>query len=336
MKRFLTVLVMLTAIFSLTVSAVCAPGMTPQDILNINSPVPLTKLYSADGRTILVNSEKTDPYLSSGWYAAPVTTIYAADNTTALVYASEVDDYLSVGWYTAPVTRIYARNNATAVVYTSEVDNYLALGWYLSPDDVPKHDKVVALTFDDGPSKHTARILDCLDRYGAKATFFVVGSSVNRFPDVLRRAQASGMEIGNHTMNHPKLTSLSASKISSELSSTANAVENITGVRPSLVRPPYGSYTKSTLNAANQPFILWSIDTLDWKSRNADAVVNAALKNVKDGDIILMHDLYESTAAATERIVPALDSRGFEMVTVSELAKRKGKTLTVSAYNSFK
>lgn len=305
MKRYLTIILTFMAVFMFTVSGVCAPEMMRADILKLQSPVPLAKLYSADGRTILVNAGKTDVFLGTGWYPSPVTTIYA-------------------------------RNNATALVYTSEVESYLKMGWYLSPDDIPKHDKAVALTYDDGPSTYTSRILNCLAKYDAKATFFVVGTNVNRYPDTLKRAVSMGMEIGNHTVSHPRLTSLSSSGVYSEINDNAANVERITGVRPKIVRPPYGSYSKANIETAGQPFILWSIDTLDWKSRNADKVVEEALKNVKDGDIILMHDLYQSTAAATERIVPALVSRGFDLVTVSELAKRKGKTMELKAYSSFK
>ena len=305
MKRFLTILLIFVAVFMFTVSAVCAPEMTRTDILKLQSPVPLSTLYSADGRTILINSGKADILLGTGWYPSPVTTIYA-------------------------------RNNVTALVYTSEVENYLKMGWYLSPDEIPKHDKAVALTYDDGPSKYTSQILDCLARNDAKATFFVVGTNVSRYPEVLKRAVSMGMEIGNHTVSHPKLTNLSASGVYSEIHDNANNIEKITGVRPTLVRPPYGSYTKANIQTANQPFILWSIDTLDWKSRNADKVVEEALKNVQDGDIILMHEIYQSTAEATKRIVPALISRGFDVVTVTELAKRKGKTIELRAYRSFK
>ena len=144
------------------------------------------------------------------------------------------------------------------------------------------------------------------------------------------------MEIGNHTANHPKLTSLSSSGVASEINSNATYIENAIGIRPTIVRPPYGSYSSSTISAAGTPFILWSIDTLDWKTRNADSTVNAVLSKVKDGDIILMHDLYSQTAAATERIVPALIERGFELVTVSELAELKGVTMGKKAYSSFK
>lgn len=305
MKRFLTVLLIFVAVFVFTVSAVCAPEMSRTDILKLQNPVPLSKLYSADGRTILVNVEKADIFFGTGWYPSPVTTIYA-------------------------------RDNATAVVYTSEVENYLKVGWYLSPDEIPKHDKAVALTYDDGPGKYTSQILDCLARYDAKATFFVVGTNVNRYPETLKRAVSMGMEIGNHTVSHVNFKNTSSSGVYSEIHDNANNIEKITGVRPTLVRPPYGSYTKANIQTANQPFILWSIDTLDWKSRNADKVVEEALKNVKDGDIILMHDIYQSTAEATKRIVPALISRGFDVVTVSELAKRKGKTIELSAYRSFK
>ena len=275
-------------------------------------------------------------HLSNAWDLFPVVTMYTKNDASSVVYVADVKTHLNNGWHLNPVTEIFAPDGRTCIVYTEDVETHLKNGWYLSVEDFPKNEKAVALTYDDGPSKYTNKILDCLSGFGAKATFFVVGNRVNSYADTLLRAHTLGMEIGNHTMTHPKLTSISSASIASEINSVSNAVESITGKRPSLVRPPYGSYTQSVINTAGSPFILWSIDTLDWKTRNAQSTVNAILSKVKDGDIILMHDLYLPTAEATEIIVPKLIDMGFDLVTVSELAERKGITLTQKAYSRIK
>ncbi len=286
--------------------------------------------------TLLITISATAYAVSAPDLPEPLFKVYSLDGRIALLSASRVKEYIENGWVTEPVVKIYKPNGETSVVYMSDVHIHLDNGWYLSPADFPKKTKAVALTFDDGPSKYTNQVLDCLARHNAKATFFVVGTNVNRYPDILRRAKSLGMEIGNHTVNHPNLKNLSSAGVTSEINTNASYIENAIGVRPTIVRPPYGSYSSSTIAAAGTPFILWSIDTLDWKTRNADSTVNAVLSKVKDGDIILMHDLYSQTAQATERIVPALIEKGFDLVTVSELAARKGVTMGKKAYSSFK
>lgn len=297
---------------------------------------PDTLVYNENGETKQIDKETLGEHLQNGWYLYPVVKIYTTNDVSSVVYASDVNTHLANGWYLEPVTEIFAPGGITSIVYTADVSTHLANGWYLSVKDFPKKEKAVALTYDDGPSKYTNRILDCLDRYGAKATFFVVGNSVLAYPDALMRAHNLGMEIGNHTMTHPRLTSISSSQVSTQLNKNATVVENVTGKRPTLVRPPYGSYNQNVINTAGMPFILWSIDTLDWKTRNAQKTVDAVLSSVADGDIILMHDLYLPTAEATELIVPRLIDMGFDLVTVSELAERKGVTLSLKSYSKIK
>ncbi len=322
-------------IISLLVSMCLFLGMTCA-YAQSTAYAPDTIVYNADGTSRLIENNKVTEYLENGWYLYPVVMIYTVNDVSSVVYASDVEHHLANGWYLYPVTTIYAPIGRSSVVYTSDVEYHLANGWYLSTEDFPKKDKAVALTYDDGPSRYTPQILDCLEKYGAKATFFVVGNSVYAYPDALRRAHELGMEIGNHTMNHSRLTSISSSAVMSQINSNANVVENVTGVRPQLVRPPYGSYNNSVISAAGLPFILWSIDTLDWKTRNAQKTVNAVLSEVSDGDIILMHDLYLPTVQATQILVPRLIEMGFDLVTVSELAERKGTTLETKAYGKFK
>lgn len=183
---------------------------------------------------------------------------------------------------------------------------------------------MVALTYDDGPRpKSTNRILDCLEKYNCVATFFELGSLVENYPACVAREVAIGCEVGNHSYNHPNLATLSASGIQNQLWRTNNAIYNAGGVWPSLLRPPYGSYNSTVRNNAGMPIIIWSIDTLDWKYRNASYVTGVIKNNVTDGSIILMHSIYDSTAAATEAIVPWLIGRGYQLVTVSEMAAAK-------------
>lgn len=185
---------------------------------------------------------------------------------------------------------------------------------------------MIALTFDDGPSKSaTTRILDVLEKYDARATFFVVGSRVDSYKSQIKRAHSLNCEIGNHTYNHTTLTKCSASTIKSELSSTDAKVKAITGVNPVLMRPPGGSYKNDTVrNNTAYPIIMWSVDTRDWESRNATSVVNHIKSHAYDGAIILMHDLYDTTATATETVVPWLINQGYQLVTVSEMMEARG------------
>lgn len=297
---------------------------------------PVRTMYAADGRTLLILTKETAAYENVGWFTEPPVLMYAMDGRTLAVKQSEVPAYENVGWFTEPPIRVYAIDGRTLDIKESELAAYLNVGWFRSPEDFPHVGAMVALTFDDGPSKYTDRILDTLAKYNGKATFFVVGNNVGAHADVLKRAYDMGMEIGNHTMTHPNLKSLSEDAVNRELTGAANKISDIIGVKPTLLRPPYGNYNSTVSSVSGTPLILWSIDTLDWKTRNADKTVSCVLNEVKDGSIILMHDLYDATAAAAERIIPELTKRGYRLVTVSELARAKGCTLTNGkAYRSF-
>ena len=186
---------------------------------------------------------------------------------------------------------------------------------------------MVALTFDDGPSQYTPGILDSLEKNQSRATFFEVGNRVNQYRDIVLRVSQLGCEIGNHSYDHALLGSASASKIRSELSTTDAKIKAITGKTPVLFRPPYGSIGRSLRQNAGKPMVLWSIDTLDWKSRNADKVYESVMRQVSDGDIILMHDLYSFSREAAKRLIPELKKRGYQLVTVSELAQYRNVKL---------
>lgn len=205
----------------------------------------------------------------------------------------------------------------------------------LPPQETPDPGKpMVALTFDDGPSKKTERILDVLEQYGAHATFFVVGIQLEKFPEIVKRASDLGCEIGNHTYNHKNLTKISPDEMREQINGVNRLVLEATGKEPALVRPPYGAGIKDETVKANvaYPLIMWTIDTLDWSTRDTQSTLEAIRKDVKDGSIVLMHDLYDPTAAAVETIVPELIEQGYQLVTVSEMFAAKGIALEPGKY----
>lgn len=190
-------------------------------------------------------------------------------------------------------------------------------------------DKAVALTFDDGPSRaNDGRIVETLQKYGAHATFFVLGDRARVDGDILQMYLAAGCEIGSHSWNHPQLSKMKWDRIERQLSKTNKTVSKLTGgYQIQLLRPPYGSISKTMRKKLDMPMILWSLDTLDWKTRNTKKIFREVRKEVKDGDIILMHDIYSTTADAVEKVVPWLQNKGYDILTVSELMERKGKNI---------
>ena len=186
--------------------------------------------------------------------------------------------------------------------------------------EIDGNKKMVALTYDDGPSTYTDTILDVYKEYGQKATFFVVGDRLSWNESQAKREVEEGHQVGNHTYGHNVLSKLKEDKIKENLKKTDDELTKIAGKPTTYCRPPEGSYNKTVKASVGCPIILWSVDSRDWESRNADKVCAAIIGKVKDGDIILMHDLYKSTAEATKKIVPALVKEGFQLVTVQEMA----------------
>lgn len=187
---------------------------------------------------------------------------------------------------------------------------------------------MIALTYDDGPyAKVGNRIMDVLEQYGGRATFFMVGERVPSYPEEVRRMVTDGHEVANHTQNHQYLNKLGAAAIQAQVQQANDVIQQVSGVRPTLMRLPGGNKNQTVLANVGMPMILWSIDTRDWATRNRDKTVAAVLGKVQDGDIVLMHELYTSTAEATEALVPQLTAQGYQLVTVSELAKFRGKEL---------
>ena len=182
--------------------------------------------------------------------------------------------------------------------------------------------KVIALTFDDGPGPHTAHLLDILDQYGAKATFFLIGSKVSSQANVVRNIQARGHQLGNHSWSHPELPKLPVDQIAGEIDRTNDAIKQATGVTPAILRPPYGAVNGAVLEQLRlrgMSSILWSVDTRDWADRNSDIVCSRAVAGARPGAIILMHDIHQTSVGAVPCILSALKQQGYSFVTVQGL-----------------
>lgn len=212
----------------------------------------------------------------------------------------------------------------------------LCVPW-TKPVHAAKGDKLVALTFDDGPHKtYTTQLLDGLKQKGVKVTFFMVGTNASSNTALVQRAYDEGHEIGNHSYSHPNLNTLGYSGVRGELSRTASILDKACGAGTDyLVRPPYGNANATVLSALASPAIIWSVDTNDWKYRDADHVYNHIVNNASDGAIILCHDIYSTTVKGALRAVDTLKARGYEFVTVSELYRRRGVSMQdgVKLYN---
>lgn len=195
----------------------------------------------------------------------------------------------------------------------------------------PEAEKVIALTFDDGPhGVHTRSVLNVLDKYNAKATFFVVGYNVEYHPDLIREIVERGHEIAIHSTEHKNLLKMTESAALADINGLGELIGETCGVNPYLMRPMGGYMNQALADTLARPVILWDIDTRDWESRNADSVYNKVIGKVKSGDIVLAHDIYKSTADAFERIIPKLIEEGYRLVTVSELLGIQGMEETTA------
>lgn len=186
---------------------------------------------------------------------------------------------------------------------------------------------MVALTFDDGPGKDTKRILKLLKKYKGRATFCVLGNRVEQYSGTIKQMNKQGCQVMGHSWDHKLLTKLSKAKIEKQLSRTADAIEDVTGEKPDMYRPPYGGLNKNVKAVSKelgQSILMWSLDTLDWKYRNANTINGKVMSGVRDGSIILCHDIHSTTADAMEKTIPALVKAGYQLVTVEELMDAKG------------
>ena len=180
--------------------------------------------------------------------------------------------------------------------------------------------KKVALTFDDSPnSKYTPMLLKGLKERGIHATFFLLGKNIRGKEALVKRMQEEGHLIGNHTYNHMELNKISMEDAKEEIEAVNREIYELTGVYPAWLRPPYGEWQKNLDFYVNMFPVFWDVDTLDWKSKNAESVLQIVKAEVKDGAVILMHDAYQSSVDAALQIADFLLAEGYEFVTVDEL-----------------
>lgn len=228
------------------------------------------------------------------------------------------DDSLLVYFGTGEFTKKQA-GPATVEIPLNKLNPFLASRFQVA-EEQKNTQKKIALTFDDGPDpEHTMRILDILDTYKAKATFFMVGKRVHAYPDIAKEVAKAGHELGNHTWNHPSLTKVDDTTLYNEVKSTSDIIEGVTGQVATVFRPPYGAVDDRVRESTKLPVVLWSVDTLDWEHHDPGILIEHIEKDVRSGSVILMHDIHESTADGLEAVLTYLQSQNYKFVTVSEL-----------------
>lgn len=242
-------------------------------------------------------------------------------------YQNRDGSYYQDGWQEVNGSTYYFNSNG-----------YILTGWQTIDDkdcyfdeegkyDETKQRPMIALTFDDGPGEYTEELINCLVENNAKATFFMLGQNVEAYPEIAKELSDAGMELGNHSYSHPDLVTIGAEAAAQQVSNTDAALKAATGFEATVMRPPGGSFNDSVKAAMDHPLIIWSIDTRDWATKSEDQTYQVVMDNAQDGSVVLMHDIHEWSVKAAIRMIPDLIAKGFKLVTVSELAEAKGKTL---------
>lgn len=242
-------------------------------------------------------------------------------------YLNEDNTFFANGWQTIEAQKYYFNDQGYMTTGWKDIDGASHFFTVDGREDPDAKQKLVAITYDDGPSEHTDRLLDCLEANGAKATFFVVGKQVETYPDVIKREDALGMEIGSHTYDHTYLTKVDADTVVQKMQQNEDVLKNLIGRGTTIMRPTGGGVSDTMRSVMDKPMIQWDVDTRDWETKDAQQTVDNILNQVKDGSVILMHDLYSATVDASEIIIPELIRQGYKLVTISELAEKRGVTL---------
>ena len=279
----------------------------------------------------------------AGNYIETNETVYATTNVNIRAFDNASCDKKGLLQRDKSITRTGIGNNGwSRVIFNGEV-TYVASNYLTTekpPEKIPvkvpiKNRNIdplkpmVALTFDDGPNgTATPKILDILEKYNVVATFFDLGTCMENYPNITKREEQIGCEVGSHTYSHQNLNKLSGEEIQDDISNASRIYEKTLGHTLYLVRPPYGNANVTVRRTLKYPLIGWDVDSLDWKTRDKKKILEEVNKISNfDGRIILMHSIYNSTAEAVEELVPQLLAKGYQLVTVSEMAKYKEKTL---------
>lgn len=242
---------------------------------------------------------------------------YLFDNTGIKIYFYEFN--------TNPVYEEEVFVKLTCDMIKGVVDSICNVNPNINPN-IPVLDpnkKTIALTFDDGPNYNTSRVLQILNDNKASATFFMLGTNMKNFPKIVKEVADSNNEIASHTYSHKSLTKLNDSELKYEIDKPEEILAEITDKEISFIRPPYGNVNKKVKKYINKPIILWSVDPQDWRFKNGEVISQNILNEIKDGDIILLHDIHSTTADALELILPQLYIEGYQVVSVGELASLK-------------
>lgn len=232
---------------------------------------------------------------------------------------------LAIGFCSAPFTKetVAATNRIDPQAKNKNSIDSIKKIKVISKAPVGK--KKVALTFDDGPFPHyTEEYIKVLKDHNVNATFFLVGSSVKKYPEMAKLIAKEGFEIGNHSFSHKDLSEMSIKDLNTDLFLTNYEVKNITNKNPDFLRPPYGFYNDALLKVAKNnslTVVTWSVDPKDWEGIPSNEITQRVVRNADDGDIILLHEGNKNTLIALPKIIKQLQEKGFEIVSVSELLK---------------
>lgn len=274
------------------------------------------------------NNDKVDNYVDN-YLSERINTIILDNGDLFIDYDYDIkDNNIFIKFYEYVTKLNTIKENIYEINYDYELDHIIKKRVFEEDNydilNYTKSDKMVAFTFDDGPSYNTIKIVNTLVKYDSKATFFLVGNQVEKYAKTMDVLVKNGMDIGNHTYSHKELTKLRDKEILKEIDLTNEVIYNKTGIKPMFLRPSYGAMNKRIKKLSTMPIIIWNIDTLDWKYHNSNKIKDKILKYVSDGDIILMHDTYVATLNAVEMVIPELKKQGYKIVSVSELFKYKG------------
>lgn len=274
------------------------------------------------------NNNKVDNYVDN-YLSERINTIILDNGDLFIDYDYNIkDNNIFIKFYEYVTKLNTIKENIYEINYDYELDHIIKKRVFEEDNydilNYTKSDKMVAFTFDDGPSYNTIKIVNTLVKYDSKATFFLVGNQIEKYAKTMDVLVKNGMDIGNHTYSHKELTKLRDKEILKEIDLTNEVIYNKTGIKPMFLRPSYGAMNKRIKKLSTMPIIVWNIDTLDWKYHNSNKIKDKILKYVSDGDIILMHDTYVATLNAVEMVIPELKKQGYKIVSVSELFKYKG------------
>ena len=300
----------------------------PKSVQTVETPVPTTKLVlkkpsvsktdeKPESEIKAVVPEKSD--LKTGIKFAILA--ICAGGVCGLLLAIGTSGNSSAKEDFAPETEFTQTKSVSETVITepsteSTTEEPTVYEMLIDPDK-----PMIALTYDDGPVIGSSeKIVEVLKKYGVHATFFLVGDNITEETGkIIQEEFEAGCEIGNHTQSHQNLKKLDVDSAMLQLKNCDDEIYKYINQKATLVRPPYGAYDDAIRETDKRVFVYWSLETSDWKWDSADKIYEVVMENISDGDIVLMHDIHEETAKATEKLIPDLIDMGYQLVTVSEL-----------------